>query len=108
MRSLLLGFVLSVGLPSTALAQGEQITMTVSIPGTTSSTIDKYVPDTLAIHVSNAANVHPTIDAVILAPDGSKLTFHYPDQTVALFDTDAEITALINQLNTANLTTTSL
>lgn len=93
-----------------ALAQGsETIHQTTGTTFPTPTTITDWSPVSLFVQTASAVDSHPKIIVIIVANDGStRLTFNYPDPSVAAFDTDAEVQTLINSLNTANMTTTSL
>ena len=80
----------------------ETITRTVPLPA--KAAIADYTPASLTITLVPS----PTIQAVLIATDGSMVTFSYPCSKPSLYSTPAQVGTLIQALNTANLSTRSL
>lgn len=82
----------------------QQITLgTPIIPSV--PTISSYAPVSMCVQPVSQVNAHPSIVVVVVGQDNRTLTFTYPNATVLAYDTDAEVTALIQQYQTRNYST---
>lgn len=99
MKKLFSIWLLLVSIPVLLLAQ-EAITLNTPIVPVT---ISNYSPAALNISINP-----PRIVVQLVATDGHFELFNYPCAVPCAFTTDAQVTTLIGNLNTANLATRSL
>lgn len=76
----------------------EKITQTTQVQ----PSITNFRPISLHIEV----DPNPLITIVIAGEDNKNIIFQYPNATVAAYSTNAQVLTLINQLKTANFSTT--
>lgn len=91
-------------LTSSGVAQ-ERTVLTKPLPAPVPvPAIADYTPAELRLVLAPAS----AITVVLVATDGTALTFDYPCSTGCAYDTEAKVRTLIGTLNTINLSTRSL
>ncbi len=101
MKRILYALVLLCGF---ALPVSAQEAIALTTPIAPKVAISNYTPGSLTITLLPS----PTIQIVLMATDGTTASFSYPCSKPCAFTTPVQVGALIQALNTVNLSTRSL